>query len=54
LKYRPLLENEGKEKSNREIGEQIGYSEEYVRKKIDILKDFFSPPFSTSKNEIIF
>ena len=46
LKYQSLLENEGKEKSNREIGERIGYSEEYVRKKIDILKKHLLPLFS--------
>jgi RNA polymerase sigma factor (sigma-70 family) len=45
LKYQQLLENKGKEKSNREIGEKIGYSEEYVRKKVEILKDTFRPPF---------
>jgi RNA polymerase sigma factor (sigma-70 family) len=54
LKYRPLLENEGKEKSNREIGERIGCSEEYVRKRINILKKHFVPLFSTGENEIIF
>lgn len=47
LKYQSLLENKGKEKSNREIGERLGYSEEYVRKKIEILKDTFRPPFSS-------
>ena len=45
LKYQSLLENKGKEKSNREIGERLGYSEEYVRKKVEILKEIFSPPF---------
>ena len=47
LKYQSLLENKGKEKSNREIGERIGYSEEYVRKKVEILKEKFRPPFSS-------
>jgi len=47
LKYQPLLENKGKEKSNREIGERLGYSEEYVRKKVEILKETFHPPFSS-------
>jgi RNA polymerase sigma factor (sigma-70 family) len=47
LKYQSLLENKGKEKSNREIGERLGYSEEYVRKKVEILKDNFRPPFSS-------
>jgi len=45
LKYQSLLENKGKEKSNREIGERLGYSEEYVRKKVDILKETFRPLF---------
>jgi len=54
LKYRPLLENEGKEKSNREIGERIGCSEEYVRKRINILKKHFVPLFSTGENENLF
>jgi RNA polymerase sigma factor (sigma-70 family) len=54
LKYRPLLENEGKEKSNREIGERIGCSEEYVRKRINNLKKHFVPLFFTGENEIIF
>jgi hypothetical protein len=53
LKYQSLLENKGKEKSNREIGEQIGYSEEYVRKKIDSLKKQLLPLFSTHENEIL-
>ena len=53
LKYQSLLENEGKEKSNREIGERIGFSEEYVRKKIDSLKKQLLPLFSTDENEII-
>ena len=47
MKYQSLLENKGKEKSNREIGERLGYSEEYVRKKIEILKETFRPPFSS-------
>ena len=47
LKYQSLLENKGKEKSNREIGERLGYSEEYVRKKVEILKEIFSPLFSS-------
>jgi len=48
MKYQQLLENKGKEKSNREIGERLGYSEEYVRKKVEILKETFRPPFSSS------
>jgi DNA-directed RNA polymerase specialized sigma subunit len=52
LKYQPLLENKGKEKSNREIGERLGYSEEYVRKKMDVLKKHFVPLFSTYENII--
>jgi RNA polymerase sigma factor (sigma-70 family) len=47
LKYQQLLENKGKEKSNREIGERLGYSEEYVRKKIDSLKKQLLPLFSS-------
>jgi RNA polymerase sigma factor (sigma-70 family) len=47
LKYQPLLENKGKEKSNREIGERLGYSEEYVRKKVENIKDNFRPLFSS-------
>jgi len=52
LKYQQLLENKGKEKSNREIGERLGYSEEYVRKKMDVLKKHFVPLFSTDENII--
>ena len=47
LKFQSLLENKGKEKSNREIGERLGYSEEYVRKKVEILKEKFRPHFSS-------
>jgi len=47
MKYGSILENNGKEKSNREIGEHIGYSEEYVRKRIEIIRKKIRPPFSS-------
>ena len=39
-----------KEISNREIGEKIGYSEEFVRKKVQQIKNHFLPPFSPSSS----